>query len=314
MGQKTTYWTLNQMPDQTGRRMIVTGAGSGLGAIVAREFAARGAEVVLAVRDLGKGEQVAEAIRRAHPEARCRVDKLDLADLASVDAFAARMLDDDIPLDILVLNAGIANQPHVVTADGIESTFATNVVGHFVLTDRLLPLLERGDDARVVSVGSNLYRRFRADLDFGDLTFGHDHSPSGAYVRSKVATVLFATELERRLRGMGSSVRSFIAHPGMSTTPMHDSATGILQRMVVAFAHATISRDADEGALPILYAATSEDAQVGRFIGWHSRRSDKRIWSDEFVGAALDVSLAQQLWTRLSAVGIDEDSRSLWTV
>lgn len=313
MSMNTTHWTLDQMPEQTGRRVIITGASSGLGAIVAREFAARGAEVVLAVRDLDKGERVADAIRVEHPEARCRVDELDLADLSSVGAFAARMLDDDIPLDVLVLNAGIANQPHVVTVDGIESTFATNVVGHFVLTDRLLPLLERGDDARVVSVGSNLYRRFRADLDFSDLTFGHDHSPNGAYVRSKVATVLFAAELERRLRGMGSSVRSLIAHPGMSTTPMHDSVTGILQTTAMALAHATISRDADEGALPILYAATSDDAQAGRLIGWHLRRADKRIWSDEFVGAGLDVSLAQQLWTRLSAVGIDADSRSLWT-
>lgn len=300
-------WTLTDMPSQVGRRVIVTGASSGLGAIAAREFAAAGAHVILAVRDLEKGEGVATEIRASHPGAVVRLELLDVADLESVRSFADRMLSAGEAIDVLLLNAGISNQPYSFTDDGIEITFATNVVGHFALTDLLLPLLEMGGDPRVVSVGSNLYKRFHAELTFDDLAFGDGYSSHGAYVRSKVATVLFAAELERRLRKSESPVRSFIAHPGMSTTPMHDSVTGVFEKSVMALAHSTVSRDAEEGVLPLLFAATSPQAPTMRFLGWHLRRSDKRIWSDEFVGKGTDAALAKQLWTTLESVthGID---------
>lgn len=311
-------WTLADMPSQVGRRVVVTGASSGLGAIAARELAAAGAHVILAVRDLEKGDRVATGIRAAHPGAVCRLELLDVADLESVRSFADRLLAAGEPLDVLLLNAGISNQPYSFTDDGIETTFATNVVGHFALTGLLLPLLEMGGDPRVVSVGSNLYRRFRAELTFDDLAFGDDYSSNGAYVRSKVATVLFAAELERHLRASESPVRSLIAHPGMSTTPMHDNVTGVIEKSVMAFAHAVISRPAEEGALPLLFAATSFDAPSMRFIGPHVRRSDKRIWSDEFVGAGTDEALANRLWTTLEGVtngGLDrlEHSRESTT-
>lgn len=300
-------WTLADMPSQVGRRVIVTGASSGLGAIAARAFAGAGAHVILAVRNLEKGERVATDIRSAHPGAVVRLELLDVADLESVRSFADRMLSAGEPIDVLLLNAGISGQPYSFTDDGIEITFATNVVGHFALTDLLLPLLEMGGDPRVVSVGSNLYKRFRAELTFDDLAFGDGYSSNGAYVRSKVATVLFAQELERRLQASESPVRSFIAHPGMSTTPMHDSATGFFEKSVMSVAHATISREAEEGALPLLFAATSSAAPTMRFLGWHLRRSDKRIWSDEFVGAGTDEKLAKNLWITLEGVthGVD---------
>lgn len=302
MGDNYFNWTLADMPSQVGRRVIVTGASSGLGAIAARELAAAGGHVILAVRDLEKGERVAISIRAAHSGAVCRLESLDLADLESVRSFADRMLSAGERIDVLLLNAGIGNQPYSFTADGIEITFATNVVGHFALTDLLLPLLEMADDPRVVSVGSTLYRRFHAEVTFDDLEFGDGYSSHGAYVRSKVATVLFAGELERRLRVLESPVRSLIAHPGMSTTPMHDSATGVLEKSVMAIAHATVSRDAEEGALPLLFAATSAAAPSMRFLGWHLRRSDKRIWSEEFVGAGTDEALAKKLWATLEGV------------
>ncbi|OZG29292.1 short-chain dehydrogenase [Williamsia sp. 1138] len=306
MSDNYFHWTRADMPSQVGRRIIVTGASSGLGAIAARELAGAGAHVILAVRDLEKGDRVATGIRAGSPGAVCRVEHLDLAELSSVRSFADRMLAAGEPLDVLLLNAGVSNQPYSFTGDGIEKTFATNVVGHFALTNLLLPLLEMGGDPRVVSVGSNLYRRFRADLAFDDLAFGDYYSPQGSYVRSKVATVLFAAELERRLRSVESPVRSLIAHPGMSTTPMHDNVTGFFQKSVMGLAHALISRDAEEGALPLLFAATSEQAPSMRFLGWHTRRSDKRLWSDEFVGLGADEDLARTLWKTLDSVTAED--------
>lgn len=294
------------MPSQVGRRIIVTGASSGLGAIAARELAGAGAHVILAVRDLEKGDRVANSIRASSPGAVCRVEHLDLAELSSVRSFADRMLAADQPLDVLLLNAGVSNQPYSFTDDGIETTFATNVVGHFALTNLLLPLLEMGGDPRVVSVGSNLYRRFHADLAFDDLAFGDDYSPQGSYVRSKVATVLFAAELERRLRAAESPVRSLIAHPGMSTTPMHAGVNGVIQKSVMGLAQALIARDAEEGVLPLLFAATGDRAPAMRFLGWHTRRSDKRLWSDEFVGRGADEDLARKLWKTLESVTAED--------
>jgi NAD(P)-dependent dehydrogenase (short-subunit alcohol dehydrogenase family) len=302
------HWNLRSMPDQSGRRIIVTGASSGLGAIMTRELAKRGAEVVLAVRDIVKGQRVADKIRATRPDARLQVGAIELTDLDSVRAFAARMTALDKPIDALILNAGVGNQPYVVTADGIESTFAANVVGHFELTSKLLPLLERAQAARVVSVGSNLYRRVTADVDFSDLSFEHDHSPHGAYVVSKVATVLFAVELENRLRERGSSVKSFIAHPGLSKTPMHNAVNGIVAKSVMTVAHATVSRDPEEGVLPLLFVATSSHAETGRFIGWHLRRGDKRIWSDEIRGVGLNRDLAQQMWEAIESVTATRES------
>lgn len=296
------HWDLRAMPDQSGRRVIITGASSGLGAIMARELAKRGAEVLLAVRDVVKGQQVAEVIRAMRPDARVQVGRIDLTSLRSVRAFSDRITASGKPIDCLILNAGVGNQPHIVTADGIESTFAADVVGHFELTGRLLPFLERAHAGRVVSVGSNLYRRVKMEVDFSDLTFEHDHSPHGAYVRAKVATVLFAVELEERLRESGSSVRSFVAHPGFTKTPMHNTVTGLLPRAAMAVAHATVAREPEEGVLPLLFAATSEHAETGRFIGWHLRRADKRIWSDEIRGVGLDRELAHQMWDAIEAV------------
>lgn len=294
-------WNLHSMPDQAGRRVVITGASSGLGAIMARELAKRGAEVLMAVRDVAKGQRVAEAIRATRSDARVQVGQVDLTSLRSVRAFSDRMIDSDGPIDCLILNAGVGNQPHVVTADGIESTFAADVVGHFELTGKLLPFLERARAGRVVSVGSNLYRRVKVEVDFSDLTFEHDHSPHGAYVRAKVATVLFAVELEKRLRESDSPVRSFVAHPGFTKTPMHNTVTGVLPRAAMAVARATVAREPEEGVLPLLFAATSEHAETGRFIGWHLRRGDKRIWSDEIRGVGLDRHLAQQMWEAIEA-------------
>jgi len=302
MADRYFHWNLQAMPDQSGRRVIITGASSGLGAIMAREFAKRGADVVVAVRDVAKGCRVVDKIRTVRSDARVQVGEIELTDLRSVRAFADHMAALDEPVDGLILNAGVGNQPHLLTADGIESTFAADVVGHFELTGKLMPLLERASAGRVVSVGSNLYRRVKMEVDFSDLTFEHDHSPHGAYVRAKVATVLFAVELERRLRESGSSVRSFVGHPGFTKTPMHNTVTGVLPRAAMALAHATVAREPDEGVLPLLFAATSEHAETDRFIGWHLRRGDKRIWSDEIRGVGLDHELAQQMWEAVEAV------------
>ncbi|MFS8097130.1 SDR family NAD(P)-dependent oxidoreductase [Lentzea alba] len=241
-------WTHDRIPDQTGRTAVVTGGGSGLGLVVATELARRGARVIIAVRDTVKAE-------RAGLDAEVR--RLDLMDLDSVRAFAAGI--DEV--DLLVNNAGVAGQPFRLSPQGHESHFATNHLGHFVLTGLLLPLLAKGDEPRVVTVSSYMYRYGK----FGDRSKRYSHTR--AYADSKLANVLFGLELQRRLGAEGSPVRSFLAHPGMARTPMQGKNSSRLQAVLGTAVTRIAGRSAEEGALPLLYAATGEDAPPATMIG-----------------------------------------------
>ena len=210
-------WTAADLPDMTGRTVVVTGASSGIGAATARALAAAGATVVLAVRDVAKGELVAATFT-----GRAEVRELDLASLASIRAFAAAWTGD---LDILVNNAGIMMVPEGRTADGFERQIGTNHLGPFALTNLLLPRITD----RVVTVSSNAHERGRIDLD--DLNWERrPYRASQAYSDSKLANLLFTFELQRRLAAAGSSVRALAVHPGMVRTNLFGHATGVRRR------------------------------------------------------------------------------------
>ena len=257
-------WSKADIPDQTGRLAVVTGATGGLGLETARALVGAGAEVVVAARDGAKGEAAVRALG-----ARTRFERLDLADLASVADFAARLEAQGRPLDLLVNNAGVMAPPdRVVTKDGFELQFGVNHLGPFALTGRLLALLRRAAAPRVVSVAS-LAARVGA-LDFADLQSERRYSAWRAYGRSKLADLLFARELERRSEAGGWGVRSLAAHPGWSRTDLMTPRPGMKGNWMFApskLVEGLFSQSAAEGALPTLFAATAPDAAPGGYYG-----------------------------------------------
>lgn len=291
-------WQAGLVPDQRGRVAVVTGASSGLGAVLAETLAQAGATVVLGVRDPAKGERVRDGFG-AGAAARVEVRRLELADLDSVARFAAEVTQAHPSVDLLVANAGAARTAQQRSQQGFDAVFATNHLGHFALTGRLLPVLVAAPAARVVSVGSNLYRRVRVTLPLDDLSA--DVPAARSYVASKLAVLLFATELDRRLRAAGLSVRSFAAHPGVADTPMQQQARGRAERTVARLMTQAIGRSARAGAIPLLYAATAPDAPTGVFLGPSLRKHDLRVHAALLVPPADDRALAGRLWAASEA-------------
>ncbi|WP_433088371.1 SDR family NAD(P)-dependent oxidoreductase [Dactylosporangium sp. CA-052675] len=265
--------------DMAGRTVIVTGASSGLGQATARELKRRGAHVIAAVRT---------PARAAEFDARV----LDLNDLDSVRAFAAGVRE---PVDVLVNNAGIGNRPRELSAQGFESTFATNFLGHFALTGLLLDRMRDDGRARIVHVGSALYRHMKT-LPLDDLAAERGYSKGRAYVGSKLAQLVFGLELDRRLRRAGRPIRSLVAHPGMANTPMNSNLPSRAGRAFMSVLQATVGRPADRAAIPILYAATDPAARPGDFIGPRLRRWDDRVHAGAIAPHAADPTLAARLW------------------
>lgn len=282
----------DDIPDQTGRTIVVTGASSGLGTIAAARLAARGAKVIMAVRNTDKGHRVRAGLRGD-----LEVLELDLADLDSVRRFSETLHERGRPIDVLLNNAGTGAQTPHLTPQGFERVFATNHLGHFALTGLLLGLFRPGHDPRVVTVGSNFYRRMRGGLDFDDLDSARSFRPATAYPRAKLAQVLFGAELDRRLRAAGSPIRSFLAHPGMASTPMHDSAEGLAQRLFLFFGTRLIARTAEEGTFPLLYATVAGDAPTGVMLGPSLRKSDQRVHAQSLVPPGDDPATAARLWS-----------------
>ncbi|AXN46409.1 3-oxoacyl-[acyl-carrier-protein] reductase FabG [Mycobacterium marinum] len=249
-------WTAADLPSFTGRTVIVTGANSGLGAVTARELARHGARVILAVRNTSKGEAAAQQMTgpNAGP---VEVRRLDLQDLSSVREFAAGVDKSDL----LINNAGIMATPYSLTADGFESQIGTNHLGHFALTNLLLPKLTD----RVVTVSSMAHWTGRINL--ADLNYqSRRYSPWLAYGQSKLANLLFTSELQRRLDAAGSSLRALAAHPGFSHTNLQGASGRKLGDAVVSFGTRLIATDADFGARQTLYAAT-QDLPGNTYVG-----------------------------------------------
>ncbi len=250
-------WGLADIPDQSGRTAIVTGGNSGLGAETVRALANAGARVLLACRDRVTGDRIAAAV-----DGEVEVRELDLASLDSVRAFAAAV---DEPVDLLINNAGVMAPPRGRTADGFETQIGTNHLGHFALTGLLL---ERVRD-RVVTLSSNAHRLGR--IHFDDLQGERRYGPWTAYNQSKLANLLFALELQRRLDAAGSSVRSTAAHPGYADTNLQFAGPAMAQNAVgggaTRFANRFVAQSAAAGALPTLYAATVSDLPGGSYVG-----------------------------------------------
>ena len=290
-------WGSVDIPDLTGRTAVVTGASSGLGLVLARELAGHGATVLMAVRDREKGRRVRRELLSGNSEGVFEVWALDLSDLDSVRRFAEDLREDGRPIDVLVNNAGISNVPvRRLSPQGHESQFATNHLGHFALTGLLLDSLGRGEEPRVVTVSSGFYRLPRKGLDFGNLQGERRYSPFWAYVYSKLANALFGVELERRLRQVGSPVRSLVAHPGVAETPLQRSANSPIERLTAKAVNLLLARSAEQGALPIFYAAVAPHATPGLFIGPTGPKQRTKVAQDGFVGPGTDARAAERLW------------------
>ncbi|ADD06468.1 putative oxidoreductase (short-chain dehydrogenase family) [Natrialba magadii ATCC 43099] len=294
-------WTTDDIPDQQGRTTVVTGANSGIGRETTCELARNGATVIMACRSLDRGEKAAVDICREVPDADLRVKQCDLASLESVREFAARV---DDPIDVVINNAGTMAIPRSETADGFETQFGVNHLGHFALTGLLLDRLqtaadESGDDARIVTVSSGMHER--GDIDFDDLHHESSYDPWDAYAQSKLANVLFAYELERRLLTADANAKSIAVHPGYAATKLQfrgPEETGARGRKAVRWLLNTLlAQSSKRGALPTLYAATVPDAKGGAYYGpgglANMRGTPERQAS---AGRSYDEETARRLW------------------
>lgn len=261
------------IPDLTGRRAVVTGASDGMGLPLAAALAGAGAEVVMPVRTLSKGEAAADRIRSEHPESRVVVHRLDLASLESVEAFSSTLLAEGTPIHVLVNNAGVMTPPERrTTADGFELQLGTNHLGHFALTARLMPLLRAGG-ARVTSQTSVAARS--GEMHWDDLQWERDYDTMKAYRQSKIAVGLFGLELSRRSRAHGWGVTSTIAHPGVAPTSLlaarpemgRDGDTREVRVIRWLSRHGILVGTVESAKDPALLAATSPAAADGRFYG-----------------------------------------------
>jgi NAD(P)-dependent dehydrogenase (short-subunit alcohol dehydrogenase family) len=289
-------WTTSDIPDQSGRLALVTGANSGLGLVTARELAAAGAQVIVACRNTEKGSAAIEEIRSAAPDATVELAALDLADLSSVRTFATRFAEQHEGLDLLVNNAGVMATPYRKTADGFESQLGTNHFGHFALTGLLMDALLARPEPRVVTVSSTAHRTGR--INFDDLDSERSYRRWRAYGQSKLANLLFCFELDRRAREAGVPLRSVAAHPGYSATNLQFAGpTAPHERFIMAITNRVIAQSADMGALPTLYAATVPDLPGGSFVGpdgfMEGRGHPKVVKAS---GAAYDSEAARRLW------------------
>ncbi|MEU3714012.1 oxidoreductase [Streptomyces catenulae] len=263
-------WNPSHIPDQTGRCAVVTGANSGIGFATARELARHGARVVLACRNVARGEAALAELRREVPAAEAEFRRLDLADLASVRDFAAGLDSfDAVRLDLLVNNAGVMALPRGTTADGFERQFGVNHLGHFALTGLLLPRLLATPGARVVTVSSFLHALGGIAPD--DLNALLSYGRWRAYARSKSANLLFVHELARRLAAIGSPVVAAAAHPGYAATNLQTTAPRMEGRRsaerLMELGNRLIGQSPEGGALPVLCAATAPHMKPDTFVG-----------------------------------------------
>ncbi|OIJ67121.1 oxidoreductase [Streptomyces mangrovisoli] len=281
-----TKWDATRLPDLSGRTAVVTGANSGIGFAAADALAGAGAHVVFAVRDLERGRAAAARVAGG-----TEVRRLDLADLASVREFAAGWQG---PLDLLVNNAGVMMVPQQRTKDGFEMQFGTNHLGHFALTNLLLPHVT----GRVVTVSSGAHRWGGAVIRFDDLDFATRYHAQGAYAQSKLANLLFTLELQRRLTEAGTPVRALAAHPGWAATNLQSHTANPVLRVGMTVGNRFLAQNDRAGALPTLYAAT-QDLPGASYVG------------PDGLG---EMRGAPTLVGRSAAAGDPETARRLWTV
>ena len=284
-------WDSNNVPDQNDRVVIVTGSSSGIGFEAARVLADKNATVIIAVRNLQKGNTAANAIMANHKNANVQVMELDLANLESVRSFAMKFKESYSRLDLLVNNAGVMMPPYSKTTDGFELQFGTNHLGHFVLTGLLMDLILRTDDSRVVTVSSTAHKSGR--IDFSDLNWEkRKYKKMQTYGDSKIANLYFTFELQRKLEKTGSKTISVASHPGWTATELQRHV-GIFN-----FLNRFFAQGIEMGTLPTLYAATAADVKGGEYFGpsgWQEMKGyPKKVESNEL---SQDAEISEKLWT-----------------
>jgi NAD(P)-dependent dehydrogenase (short-subunit alcohol dehydrogenase family) len=287
-------WTTADIPDQTGRVAVITGANTGLGYETALALAEHGAHVVLAVRNLDKGKDAAARITARSPHAEVALQELDLTSLESVRAAARQLRSDHDHIDLLINNAGVMYTPKSTTKDGFELQFGTNHLGHFAFTglllDRLLPVA----GSRVVTV-SSVGHRILADIHFDDLQWEHRYNRVAAYGQAKLANLLFTYELQRRLASHGTTIAA-AAHPGGSSTELMRNLPPLVARVSAVIE--PLFQDPAMGALPSLRAATDPAVLGGQYFGpdgfAQTRGYPKLVASSR---KSHDVDLQRRLWT-----------------
>lgn len=293
-------WNTSDLPDLTGRTVIVTGANSGLGFCTSEALAAHGAKVTMAVRNLDKGHQAADKIRATSPAAQVELARLDLADLASVRAFAQSWsAANSQGLDLLINNAGIMAIPKRATADGFEMQIGTNHLGHFVLTGLLLPALVAVPNSRVVTVASQAHRM--GQINFDDLMGEKHYRQWRAYGQSKLANLLFTAELQRRIDQAHLSILALAAHPGFASTNLQSVGPSMrgstIEAKLTSLSGNIMSQSAAMGALPTLFAATAPGLAGDTYIGpdgfMETRGYPKIVGRSK---AALNAADARRLW------------------
>jgi len=287
-----TKWTTVDIPDQTGRTAVITGANTGLGHETAAALAAKGAHVVLAVRNLDKGKAAADLITRATPGASVALQELDLTSLDSIRGAADELRANHDSIDLLINNAGVMVTPKSTTKDGFELQFGTNHLGHFALTNLLLDRVLAVPGSRVVTVSSQGHHFVRG-IRFDDLQWERSYSRVGAYGQAKLANLLFTYELQRRLQGTNSI--AVAAHPGGSRTeltrnvpPLIAAVTRPLERFM---------QSADMGALPTLRAATDPGVLGGQYYGpdgFGEQRGYPKLVASS--AASHDTAAQRRLW------------------
>ncbi|CAB3802840.1 hypothetical protein LMG27177_05318 [Paraburkholderia fynbosensis] len=301
-----TQWTTDDMAPRTGKRVLITGANSGIGYHAALTLARKEAQVILACRDKRRAEEALARLKAEVPGARAELAILDLASFASVRSFAQKELTEQRRIDILVNNAGVWAPPkRLETTDGFELQFGTNMLGHYALTALLMPALELAaaespDRPRIVTIASIAHKRGR--IDFDDLQSEKHYSPMQSYRQSKLANLMFAFELDRRLRAANSRIMSVAAHPGVANTNLFRSGDRCaLSRAARSLAGRVISvalNSESAGALPTLFAATSPHVDDGGYYGPQGflEARGRRIGEASVAKHAMDELTAQRLW------------------
>ena len=290
-------WTTENIPDLSGKVVIVTGGNSGIGYEAAKEFARKGAQTILACRSMDKAQAALNTLKAEIPNAPANIMQLDLASLASVRQFAAAFKEQYDRLDILVNNAGIMAVPYGTTEDGFEKQLGTNHLGHYALTGLLLDVLKQTPGARVVSISSTAHRT--GNMNFDNLMYenGTDYTAFGAYGRSKLANLLFTSELQKQFQAHGVDATALAAHPGGSNTNLQeDVGDRWYFRMLMPVLRA-VMQSAAMGALPTLRAAVDPSATGGEYYGpsglMEMRGYPVAVGSSDAAKSAAD---AQKLW------------------